>query len=164
MESQQGTWCSSKRFGFFRLPHELSRRALSDTTLCSVCELTYSGIWRVSRGHGVARNGSGFSGFLTNFHEGRCPTQHCALCVNSHTAVYGEPAGDMVLLETVRVFPAVTRTFTKRPQHNSVCVIKIQLSRDGLQATFIHTFILFQRPSKVDIELVIKINNMHITE
>ena len=38
--------------------------------------------------HGVARNGSAFSGCLTNFHEGHCPTQHCALCVNSHTAVY----------------------------------------------------------------------------
>ena len=42
MDSLQTTWCCSKRFGFFRLPHDLPRRPLSDTAPCCVCELTYS--------------------------------------------------------------------------------------------------------------------------
>jgi len=35
------------------------------------------------------------------------------LCVNSHTAVYGQSGDDMVLLEALRFFPAAPRTYTK---------------------------------------------------
>ena len=79
----------------FPAASDLSRRLLSDTAPCSVCELIYSGIWTVCRRHGVARSASAFSGCLAIFHEGHCPTQHCIPGVNSHTAVYGQSAGDI---------------------------------------------------------------------
>jgi len=140
MESQQATCCCSKRFGFFRLSHELSRRTLSDTTPCSVCVNSHTAVYGESAGYMLLLETVRLFPAVTRTFTKDIVRHNTVFCVNSHTAVYGESAGYMVLLETVRLFPAVKRTFTKRPQHNSVCVTKIQLSKDSLQATFIHSF------------------------
>ena len=116
--------------------------------------------------HGVARNVSAFSGCNSNFHDkatfqhSTARSTHSAVCVIRARAFCVWSTDDMVLLETVRPFPAATRTSTTRlrsdtAQHGRRTVLyvrtKLGHSMCGLWATWCCSkqFGLFRLPREV---------------